>query len=150
MSTSQDPEPVQRTAEVTKDVLESEQMRWEVDKLAYKRRVLEEVVGILQHDRNANGALTKIVDSMATLADRDPAPFWSERSAPAVNARINLSSLLPNNVIGSLFGGGGVLNPGNIDLPNPFPSPGDVLGQILNHVEAEKKMITDLVTKLLT
>lgn len=127
--------------------LESEQLRWEVDKLDLKRQIVGELVGLLQHDRASNGAMSKIVESMATLAERDPEPFWKSRSAPVANAaRLHLpslGSLLPWNLVSGAAGGV------PIDIPSPIPDPGDVLGQILSHLEAEKKMITDLIGKLL-
>jgi hypothetical protein len=130
----------------SRSTLEAEQVRWEIDKLDAKRRLLEEVIGLVQSDRAVNAGVTRIVESMATLAERDPAPFWSERSAanPPSAAKLQFPSFPPFPFPLPPF-------PSLPGLP-PFPqipNPGDVFGQITDLIKAEKAMIQDLLKELL-
>jgi hypothetical protein len=128
----------------SRSTLEAEQVRWEIDKLAAKRRLLEEVIGLVQSDRAVNAGVTRIVESMATLAERDPAPFWSERSAasPPSAAKLQFPQLpqFPSFPFPPF--------PGLPPFPQ-IPNPGDVFGQITDLVKAEKAMIQDLLKELL-
>ncbi|MEA2489833.1 MAG: hypothetical protein QOH21_1625 [Acidobacteriota bacterium] len=109
--------------------LAAEQVRWEIDKLDAKRRLLEEVIGLVQHDRALNSSVTRIVASMATLAERDPAPFWRDRSISTAAARTELAA--------PAFAAG-------------IPTPGDLFAEIVNLIKAEKAMIQELIKDLLT
>jgi hypothetical protein len=108
--------------------LAAEQVRWEIDKLDAKRRLLEEVIGLVQHDRALNSSVTRIVATMATLAERDPAPFWRDRSTSTA-ARAELA--VPAFAAG-------------------IPTPGDLFAEIVNLIKAEKAMIQELIKDLLT
>lgn len=123
--------------------LEAEQIRWEMDKLNVKRRILDEVVGLLQHDNAINARVARIVESMATLAERDPAPFWHDRStSSSPQAKLQFPfPPLPQFPIPPF--------PPFPPIP-PIPLPGDVFGQVVDLIKAEKAMIQGLIKDLLT
>jgi hypothetical protein len=90
---------------------------------------------------------------MATLAERDPAPFWRDRSAsPTAQARLQFPfPPIPPFPPFPPFPPIGFPPPFPPFPPFPLPpSPGDVFGQVVDLIKAEKAMIQDLVTKLLT
>jgi hypothetical protein len=139
--------------------LAAEQVRWEVDKMNAKRRLLEEVILLVQHDRTANASVSRIVESMATVAEQDPASFWRDRSSSVTSERSFNFPLPPFPPfppfpfppfppIGVPLPTGGL--PFGFPFPPPPPPPWDVFGQVIDLIKAEKAMIQDLLTKLLS
>jgi hypothetical protein len=135
----------------TRNSLETEQIRWEIDKLNAKRRLVEEVVQLVQLDRAVNSSVTRLVETMTIHAERDPAAFWQDRTGSG-SAQGRFQFPLPPFPPFPPFGF--PIPPPPLPFPFPFPppppSPGDVFGQVIDLIKSEKAMIQDLVTKLLT
>ncbi|MDP9192908.1 MAG: hypothetical protein M3P06_14495 [Acidobacteriota bacterium] len=129
--------------------LEAERVRWEIDKLDAKRRLLEEVMRLVRHDNAINAEVTRVVESMASFAQNDPNAFWNERSTSGSPAA-RLQFPFPPPSFPFPFPPIPPLPFPPFPIPLPIPMPGDVFGQIVDLIKAEKAMIKDLIKDILT
>ena len=149
------PEPPSNsvTEDAARSSLETAQIQWEMDKLNAKRRLVDEVVQLVQHDRAINASVSRLVETMAIHSERDPAAFWRDRSASAsITAQGRFQFPFPPIPPFPFPPFGSPIPPPPLPFPfpPPPPPPWDVFGQVTDLIKSEKAMIQDLVTKLLT